>query len=49
VVTHADFVGDKEEYGLVVDPDHIMLFDPETGEQIGTSSAVREKKYAVSA
>jgi len=49
VVTHADFVGEKEAYGLVVDPDQIMLFDPKTGEQLGTSTAVRKKKYAPSA
>jgi len=49
VVTHADFVGAKDEYGLVVDPDQLMLFDSQTGEQIGTSTAVREKKYAPSA
>jgi multiple sugar transport system ATP-binding protein len=45
VVTHADFEGEKAEYGLDVDPEQVMLFDPETGEQIGSSTAVRRKKF----
>jgi multiple sugar transport system ATP-binding protein len=43
VVTHADFEGGKAEYGLDIDPERVMLFDPETGDRIGTSTAVREK------
>ena len=45
VVTHADFEGEKAEYGLDVDPEQVMLFDPETGRQIGSSTAVRRKKF----
>jgi len=43
VVTHPDFVGDKQEYSLRLDTEHIMLFDAETGRQIGSSTAVRNK------
>lgn len=43
VVTHADFEGGKADYGLHVDHEQVMLFDPETGEQIGSSTAVRQK------
>ncbi|MFB6117845.1 ABC transporter ATP-binding protein [Halosegnis sp.] len=43
VVTHADFEGKKGEYGLVIDPERVMLFDPETGDRVGRSTAVREK------
>lgn len=43
VVTHPDFVGDKQEYGLELDNENIMLFDAESGEQIGSSTAVRNK------
>ncbi|WP_254538561.1 ABC transporter ATP-binding protein [Halomarina litorea] len=41
VVTHPDFEGDREEHGIVVDPSQVMLFDPESGVQIGTAPAVR--------
>ncbi|MFC7228439.1 ABC transporter ATP-binding protein [Salinirubellus salinus] len=45
VVTHADFEGEKADYGLDVDPEQVMLFDPGTGRQVGSSTAVRRKKY----
>lgn len=41
VVTDPDFEGDRKDYGLVVDPDQTMLFDPDSGVQIGTAKAVR--------
>ena len=41
----SDFEGSKEEYGLGIDPEQVMLFDPESGEQIGSSTAVRRKKF----
>lgn len=37
VVTHPDFEGDREEYGLAVDPREVLLFDPDSGVQIGTA------------
>ena len=43
VVTHADFEGGKRRYGLNIDAEQMMLFDPQTGEQIGSSTAVRNK------
>ncbi|MFC7154382.1 ABC transporter ATP-binding protein [Halomarina halobia] len=41
VVTGADFEGNREEYGIVIDPEEVMLFDPDTGVQIGTATAAR--------
>jgi multiple sugar transport system ATP-binding protein len=46
VVTHADFEGEKMDYGLAFEPEQVMLFDPENGQQVGSSTAVRQKKYS---
>jgi multiple sugar transport system ATP-binding protein len=46
VVTHADFEGAKAEYGLGIATEQVMMFDPENGRQIGSSTAVRRKKFA---
>lgn len=34
VVTGPDFEGDQREYGLVLDPEHAKLFDPDSGTRV---------------
>lgn len=41
VVTGPDFEGHGEGYDLVIDPEHVMLFDRDSGVQIGTASGAR--------